>query len=110
MFARVLEFSPDLVGRSLASALPLALKIDGEDVTVVAQATKTGFLFVLHRDTGEPVFPVEELPVPTSDVIGEESWPTSPSPPFRLRWHPWPLVQTMPLALLPGTEASAASL
>ena len=35
---------------------------------VVLQATKTGQLFVLHRETGEPVFPVEERPVPASDV------------------------------------------
>ena len=32
-------------------------------------------LFVLHRDTGEPVFPVEERPVPPSDVPGETAWP-----------------------------------
>jgi quinoprotein glucose dehydrogenase len=39
-----------------------------------------GFLFLLHRETGEPIFPVEERPVPQSDVPGEESWPTQPFP------------------------------
>jgi hypothetical protein len=43
-------------------------------------ATKTGFVFVLHRDTGEPMFPVEERPVPASDVPGEQASPTQPFP------------------------------
>ena len=50
----------------------------GSEIPVVLQATKTGMLFVLHRDTGEPVFPVEERPVPRSMVPGEEAWPTQP--------------------------------
>ena len=50
----------------------------GARVAAVLQATKTGQLFVLNRETGEPVFPVEERPVPKSDVAGEESWPTQP--------------------------------
>ena len=37
------------------------------------QATKTGQLFVLDRETGEPLFPVEERPVPASDVPGEQA-------------------------------------
>jgi len=53
---------------------------DGRSVPVVLQATKQGFLFVLHRETGEPVFPVEERPVPASDVPGEQAWPTQPFP------------------------------
>jgi quinoprotein glucose dehydrogenase len=39
-----------------------------------------GHLFVLHRETGEPLFPVEERPVPASDVPGEKAWPTQPFP------------------------------
>lgn len=54
------------------------LEIDGRNVPVVLQATKTGMLFVLHRETGVPVVPVEERPVPPSDVQGEEAWPTQP--------------------------------
>jgi quinoprotein glucose dehydrogenase len=51
---------------------------DGKRVPVVVQATKTGQLFVLDRASGEPVYRVEELPVPASDVEGEHAWPTQP--------------------------------
>lgn len=50
----------------------------GKRIDVVLQATKTGQLFVLDRDTGIPVFPVEERPVPRSDVAGEQASPTQP--------------------------------
>ncbi len=49
---------------------------EGEEVPAVLAVTKTAQLFVLHRETGEPIFPVEERPVPASDVPGEEAWPT----------------------------------
>lgn len=51
---------------------------DGKRVDVVLQATKTGQLFVLDRDTGKPVFPVEERSVPASTVFGERASPTQP--------------------------------
>jgi quinoprotein glucose dehydrogenase len=51
---------------------------NGAEVPAVLQATKTGMLFVLHRDTGQPVFPVEERPVPASDIPGERASPTQP--------------------------------
>jgi quinoprotein glucose dehydrogenase len=50
----------------------------GEGIPVVLQATKTGMLFVLHRETGEPVFPVEERAVPASDIPGEQASTTQP--------------------------------
>ena len=53
---------------------------DGKPVPVVIQGNKTGFLYVLNRDTGVPVFPVEERPVPASDVPGEVASPTQPIP------------------------------
>jgi quinoprotein glucose dehydrogenase len=53
---------------------------EGKQVPVVIQGNKTGFLYVLNRDTGAPVFPVEERPVPASDVPGESAWPTQPFP------------------------------
>jgi len=56
------------------------LRYHGEDVPVVIQGNKTGFLYVLHRDTGKPVFPVEERRVPPSDVPGEVASPTQPFP------------------------------
>jgi quinoprotein glucose dehydrogenase len=53
---------------------------DGREIPVVVQTTKMGHVFVLHRETGTPLFPVEERPVPQSDIPGEESWPTQPFP------------------------------
>ncbi|MEO8579811.1 MAG: pyrroloquinoline quinone-dependent dehydrogenase [Gemmatimonadales bacterium] len=54
----------------------VTLSIDGRPVDAVLQATKTGQLFVLDRETGKPLFPVTESGVPASDVPGEEAWPT----------------------------------
>ena len=51
---------------------------DGKSIPAVAQATKTGMLFVLNRDTGVPIFPVEERKVPASTIPGEEASPTQP--------------------------------
>jgi quinoprotein glucose dehydrogenase len=51
-----------------------------ENIPVVIQGNKTGFLYVLRRDTGSPVFPVDERPVPPSDVAGEAASPTQPFP------------------------------
>jgi quinoprotein glucose dehydrogenase len=56
------------------------LHYHGEDIPVVIQGNKTGFLYVLNRDTGKPVFPVEERRVPPSDVPGEFASPTQPFP------------------------------
>ena len=53
---------------------------DGEKIPVVIQGNKTGFLYVLNRDTGKPIFPVEERAVPQSDVPGEKASPTQPVP------------------------------
>ncbi|MDQ6690721.1 MAG: pyrroloquinoline quinone-dependent dehydrogenase, partial [Gemmatimonadota bacterium] len=61
------------------NASPPALidvRIDGQTTPAVLQATKTGQLFVLNRETGKPLFPITEGRVPTSDVNGEEAWPT----------------------------------
>ncbi len=53
---------------------------EGREIDAVAQGTKTGFVFLLDRDTGKPLFPVEERPVPHSTIPGEASWPTQPFP------------------------------
>ena len=52
----------------------------GQRVDAVAQPTKMGFIYVLDRVTGEPLFPVEERAVPPSNIPGEEAWPTQPFP------------------------------
>ncbi len=49
-------------------------------IDAVAQATKSGFVFVVERETGKAVFPVEEKPFPASNVPGERAWPTQPIP------------------------------
>ena len=53
---------------------------DGSDAPVAIVPTKMGFVFVLDRATGRPVFPVTERPVPASDVPGENASPTQPIP------------------------------
>jgi len=52
----------------------------GRRIDAVAQVTKSGHVFVFHRETGEPLFPVREVPVPMSDLQGESAWPTQPIP------------------------------
>jgi len=54
----------------------LNLTVEGREIEAVAQATKHGFLFVFDRHTGEHVWPVEERPVPQSDLPGEHTSPT----------------------------------
>lgn len=71
----------DLWDRDLPAPPNLVSVIhNGKKIDAVAQITKTGFIFLLERETGQPLFPVEEMPVPSSDLIGEEAWPTQPVP------------------------------
>ena len=56
------------------------LRVNGRTVKALAQPTKSAFLFVLNRETGEPIWPIEERPVPQSDVPKEKSSPTQPFP------------------------------
>jgi len=53
---------------------------NGKMVDVVALASKNGFLFVFDRVTGKPIWPIEERPVPQSDMPGEKTSPTQPFP------------------------------
>ena len=53
---------------------------DGQRVPAVAQMTKQGLLFMFHRLTGEPLFGVEERPIPRFDAPGDQAWPTQPFP------------------------------
>jgi quinoprotein glucose dehydrogenase len=52
--------------------------VEGRSIPMVIEATKQGWAYVLNRETGEPVWPIEERSVPQSDVPGEETWPTQP--------------------------------
>lgn len=56
------------------------LTVEGRSIDAVAISTKMGFLFVFDRETGEPVWPIEERPVPQSDVAGERTSATQPFP------------------------------
>jgi quinoprotein glucose dehydrogenase len=58
----------------------LTLHQDGKMIDVVAQVSKQGFVWVFDRVTGEPIWPIEERPVPKSDMPGETTWPTQPFP------------------------------
>lgn len=53
---------------------------DGKKIDVIAQTTKMGLLYVLDRETGEPIYPIEEIEVPVSDLEGEQTSPTQPVP------------------------------
>lgn len=79
---------------SASPPLLATIQHDGKSVPVVIQGNKTGFLYVLNRDTGVPVFPVKERPVPQTDVPGEFTSPTQPFP-------------TAPPALVPQKLAAA---
>jgi quinoprotein glucose dehydrogenase len=56
------------------------ITVDGKRIKAVIASNKTGFLYVFDRVTGQPVWPIEERPVPKSNVPGEETWPTQPFP------------------------------
>ena len=65
-----------------ATAAPqlVTVRHNGKPIDAVAQATKQGFLYVFDRVTGKPLWPIEERPVPKSDMPGEQAWPTQPFP------------------------------
>ena len=59
----------------------VTITVDGRRIDAVAQVTKQGFTYVFDRVTGQPVWPIEERPVDTTtDVPGEQVWPTQPFP------------------------------
>lgn len=58
----------------------ITVRRGGQEIPAVAQATKMGYVFLLHRETGQPLFPVEERPAPQGGVAGEELSPTQPFP------------------------------
>jgi len=58
----------------------LTVRHNGKLVDAVAQSSKQGFVYVFDRVTGEPLWPIEERPVPKSEMPGEQAWPTQPFP------------------------------
>jgi quinoprotein glucose dehydrogenase len=63
-----------------AQANLVDITVDGRKIKALAQVTKQGFVFVLDRVTGKPVWPIEEKPAPKSTVPGEVASPTQPAP------------------------------
>jgi quinoprotein glucose dehydrogenase len=67
-----------------AAPMLFDMQKDGSTIKALAQPTKSAFLFVLNRETGEPIWPIEERPVPQSESPYEKTSPTQPFP-------TWPL-------------------
>jgi quinoprotein glucose dehydrogenase len=63
-----------------AAPILATITVDGKRIDAVVQLTKQGWAFVFDRETGKPVWPIEERPVPASDMPGERAWPTQPVP------------------------------
>lgn len=71
----------DLWDRDLPAAPNLVtLTRHPSRIDAVAQIAKSGFVFLFERESGKPLFPIDERPVPTSDLRGEHAWPTQPFP------------------------------
>lgn len=83
----------------------LELRVRGATVPALLQPTKMGHLFVLDRETGEPLYPVEERPVPQTDVPGETTSPTQPFPTFPPPLHPARLDPEDPFGFTPWDRA-----
>ncbi len=58
----------------------LTIRVDGRTIDAVAAVSKTGYTYVFDRVTGQPVWPIEERPVPQTDITGEQTAPTQPFP------------------------------
>jgi quinoprotein glucose dehydrogenase len=58
----------------------VTVRHNGRLIDAVSQSSKQGFLYVFDRVTGKPLWPIEERPVPASDMPGEQAWPTQPFP------------------------------
>jgi len=63
-----------------AAPVLLDVVVDGRPVPIAVETTKQGFAYTFNRETGEPVWPMEERPVPQSEIPGEQLSPTQPFP------------------------------
>lgn len=104
----------DILDRDLPTPPVLVtLRHRGKRVDALVQTTKQGFVFVLDRDTGNPLFPIEEVPVPRTDVPGETSHPTylrptTPAPYARQQLNADTLTTRTPAAARWAREQFAA--
>lgn len=71
----------DLWDRDLPAPPNLVtIRREGRKIDAVAQVTKSGHVFLFNRETGQPLFPIQERPAPPSTLQGESAWPTQPVP------------------------------
>ena len=82
---------------------------EGRRVDAVAQITKSGFVFLFDRETGAPLFPIEERAVPPSDLEGEQAWPTQPIPLKPAPFARQRMTEADVTDLTPGAHAAAMS-
>jgi len=95
----------------IASAPNLVdIVVDGRPIKAVAQVSKTGFTYVFDRITGEPVWPIEELPVPPSNVPGERAHPTQPHPTWPLPFEKQGMSEADLIDFTPEIAAAAKEL
>jgi len=86
------------------------ITVSGRRIKAVAQLTKQGFCFVFDRATGEPVWPIEERPVPQSTLPGERTWPTQPFPTRPAPFEPQGLTEDMLIDFTPELKAEALAI
>ncbi len=90
-----------------AAPVLIDITVDGRDIPALAQVTKHGFLFVLDRTDGTPVWPIEERPVPDSTVPGEVVSPTQPHPTLPLPYEQQGLTEDDLIDFTPELRAEA---
>ena len=83
------------------------MNVNGRTVKAIAQPTKHAFLFVFNRETGEPIWPIEERPVPQSDVPKERTSPTQPFPTKPAPFDRQGITENDLLDLTPALKAEA---
>ena len=86
------------------------ITVDGRDIKAVAQVSKQGFVYVFDRLTGEPVWPIEDRPVPQSRVPGERTSPTQPFPTKPAPFEPQGISDATLIDFTPELRAQALDL
>jgi len=86
------------------------MQVRGQRVRALAHASKNGYLYILNRETGQPIHPIKEMPVPTTGArAGEQPWPTQPIP-FTASGKPMePVCPIVPLEIPPSQLRSTRS-
>jgi quinoprotein glucose dehydrogenase len=88
----------------------LDVTVSGRPRRIVAQTTKQGWVYVLDRATGEPIWPIPETPVLQSEVPGEKTWPTQPVPSRPAPYSQQGLVESDLIDYTPAIKDSALKL